>query len=143
MMANSITIELLGAPVPFARTRRSFTTGHPINPPKQQNAAAAFRLVAQTAMIGRSRFEGPITVRMTAVFEVPASWSKKKRQAALANIIRPNGRPDIDNIYKLCADAANGIVWRDDALVVNALLAKIYGHQAKVVLTVSALEQQA
>lgn len=31
----------------------------------------------------------------------------------------PEARPDIDNLVKLPLDAANGIVWHDDALVVE------------------------
>ena len=55
---------------------------------------------------------GPLKITITCAFEMPRSWSKKKR-AALAG--RPHTqKPDADNVLKAIADALNGIVYADD-----------------------------
>lgn len=86
------------------------------------------RAAAVDAMAGRPLLDGPVLVKIVAVFAVPASWSKRKRADALAGVIRPTVKPDLDNTLKLC-DALNGIVWRDDAQVVTATGRKIYGDR--------------
>lgn len=37
----------------------------------------------------------------------------------------PTARPDADNVLKLVADALNGVLWRDDAQVVDARCRKL------------------
>jgi Holliday junction resolvase RusA-like endonuclease len=75
-------------------------------------------------------------MELLAEFGIPASWSKKKHGAAIRGEIRPGKRPDIDNLYKLVADSFNGIVYRDDALIVEVRARKIYGVQPKLLVTV-------
>jgi Holliday junction resolvase RusA-like endonuclease len=135
---DPITVSLLGTPVPFARMRLSRGGTHYV-PPEQRNAAAALRLAAAEAMHhgGHAVLDEPLSLHLLAEFPVPASWSKKKRARAILGEIRPAGRPDIDNLYKLAADAMNGVVYRDDALIVECWLRKIYGVQPKLVCTVA------
>ena len=67
---------------------------------------------------------------------IPSSWSKKKQAAAEAGEVRPTGRPDLDNIVKLYADAFNGVVWRDDSQVVRVVSEKRYSDRPGVLVTV-------
>lgn len=135
-MTRPVTIALLGEPVGFARMRLNRSGVHFI-PSHQRNHAAALRLAAEYAMRdhGAALFDEPLHVELMAECGIPASWSKKKRAAALAGLVRP-GRPDIDNVFKLVADAFNGVVWRDDALVVELVASKRYGAQPKIIATV-------
>lgn len=84
---------------------------------------------AKAAMRGRHKFEGPVAVVMIAFFAVPASWSRKDRADALAGHIRPTGKPDGDNVLKML-DALNGLMWNDDAQVVEATVVKLYAEKA-------------
>ena len=86
------------------------------------------RAAAADAMAGRPLLDGPVLVKIVAVFAVPASWSKRKRGDALAGAVRPTVKPDGDNIMKTI-DSLNGIVWRDDAQVVAWTGRKIYGER--------------
>lgn len=86
------------------------------------------RAAAADAMDGRPPLDGPVLVKILAVFAVPASWSRRKRAEALDGITRPTVKPDGDNIMK-CCDALNGIVWRDDAQVVAWTGRKVYGER--------------
>lgn len=138
MIRAPITIILLGTPTPFARMRLSRGGVHFV-PTEQRNATAALRYEAQAVMqlLGAALFDEPLSLHLLAEFPVPASWSKKKRDRAILGEVRPAGRPDIDNLYKLAADAMSGIVYRDDALVVECWLRKVYGVQPKLVVTVA------
>lgn len=78
---------------------------------------------AQEAMDGEPLMEGPLSVDVTAVFPIPASWSKKRAAAADWH----TGRPDGDNLLKAVGDGLNGIVWKDDSQVASARIVKRYG----------------
>lgn len=80
---------------------------------------------------------GPIALSVSIAVEVPRSWSKKRRAAALAGADFPTSKPDLDNCAKLIADALNGIVWRDDKQIVRMDLRKHYAEFAQTVLTVA------
>jgi Holliday junction resolvase RusA-like endonuclease len=136
-MTGPVTIILLGEPVAFARTRISATHAH-FTPTKQRNAMSALRIQAHQAMLdhGAAVLDEPLRMDLRAEFPIPKSMSKKKRCGALIGTIRPGKKPDIDNLYKLAADALNTIVFRDDALIVEAMLRKVYSNQPKLVITV-------
>lgn len=85
---------------------------------------------------GGGVFDEPLRVDMRAEFSIPKRMPKGYAALALTGVIRPFKKPDIDNLYKIAADAFNGIVWRDDALVVEARLSKFYSNQPKLVITV-------
>lgn len=80
--------------------------------------------------------EDALRVRVTAVFAVPMSRSKKATAEALAGIIRPTGKPDGDNILKCVGDALNAVVWRDDAVVVEWVVRKFFGERPTLLIEV-------
>jgi Holliday junction resolvase RusA-like endonuclease len=139
--AQPITVSLLGEPVAFARMRIAARTGAHFVPAPQRNAMAALRIEAANTMLhmGAAVLDEALQLELLAEFPIPASWSKKKRAAAVLGIVRPTGRPDLDNVYKLVTDAFNGVVFRDDALIVAMRCRKRYSTQPKIVVTVSPL----
>ncbi|MDR1647770.1 MAG: RusA family crossover junction endodeoxyribonuclease, partial [Zoogloeaceae bacterium] len=76
------------------------------------------------------------------IFGEPASWSKKKRGAALGNprAILPAKRPDLDNVVKSVCDAMNGVVFRDDAQIVRLTAEKIYAECPCVRVQIEAIK---
>ena len=138
-MSEPVTVVLMGPPTPFARMRIAARTGAHFVPAPQRNAMAALRIEAANTMLhlGLSPLDEPLQLELLAELPIPASWSKRKRTDAILGIIRPTGRPDLDNVFKLMADAFNGVVFRDDALIVTMRCRKIYGLQPKLVVTVS------
>ncbi len=137
-MAEPIIIELAGVPVGKGRARFVRATGRAYTPGKTRDYENNLRLTAQVCMIGRAPLEGPLSIAVQALFPVPASWSKKKREAALAGAIRPTVKPDADNLLKVL-DACNEIVWRDDKQIVHASISKRYGERASYRVTVDEL----
>ena len=69
---------------------------------------------------------GPLAVSVVFAMPVPESWSKKKQQQARSNELWHTSRPDADNLLKLVLDAANGVLWVDDAQLVMVGAGKEY-----------------
>lgn len=101
---------------------------------------AQVKALAVSAMRKREIFEGPLTVVIEAIFPVPKTWSGVKWTKAVAGVIRPTGKPDGDNISKIIGDALNGVVWHDDAQVVDLRVRKFYGKTPSITVTVRETE---
>lgn len=81
-------------------------------------------------------FDGPLDVSVFVIMPMPKSWTPKKKQDALDGFLMPTSKPDLDNICKLVLDAANGILWHDDAQIVRLDLAKAYGEKPGYIISV-------
>ena len=83
---------------------------------------------------------GEIKVKIEAVFEVPKSYSKKKREGLLPiEGVEHSGagythKPDVDNISKIILDSLNGLAYKDDSQVTCLLVFKEYGYENKVIV---------
>lgn len=138
----AIVIRLPGEPRGKGRHRsriaqggdgRSFIRNHP--DPKTEAYEARLKRVAAEVMGDRPLFDGPLVVAVWSYRAAPAGFSKKRLALALADQIRPATKPDWDNCAKIC-DALNGIVWRDDALVVKGFVEKLYAEKPALVIRV-------
>ena len=98
---------------------------------------------AMTAMAGRPIFDEAVTCRLGITCAVPASWSQKKQRAALAGDLHPTSKPDIDNVVKAVFDGLNGVLWRDDVLVVECCVQKLYGPTPGVLVIVWPMKELA
>lgn len=88
--------------------------------------------------------EGPISLMVKEFRMVPASWSARKKAAALAGIIRPTSKPDWKNLFWAVEDSLNQVIWRDDSQVVDPgeKSGKWYGEPPRIEIVVRALEAQ-
>ena len=123
-----ITFEVLGNPVgkgrpKFAR-RGNFVTTY--TPEKTRLAEQSF-LAQSLPYRPEKPLAEPLTVELAFWLPIPASWSKKKRAAALAGAIMPAKKPDIDNLCKII-DCLSGVFWVDDCLIVHICAAKRYAE---------------
>ena len=134
---TTITITLDGVPV--AKGRPRFGTGRCFTPQKTAHYESYGRLAAGLAMAGRAPLEGALHASVKVCLPVPASWSKKKTDSALSGNIRPVSRPDIDNYLKLCFDAFNEIVFKDDSQIVSVSAEKVYSDKPGLVVEVTPL----
>ncbi len=97
------------------------------------------KFAAAHAMSGQEPSAEPLAIEVHLYMQIPASWSNKKRLQAMQGIVLPTKKPDADNVLKGLKDGCNGIVWRDDAQVVEILLRKRYAETPSAVVHVSNL----
>lgn len=128
----------LGGPAVGKGRPRATRTGRVYTPAPTRRYETELKGEAQRAMAGRPLLEGPVAVTVSITFAVPASWPAWKRESALAGKLVPTVKPDFDNLVKVC-DAFKGVVWRDDAQVVDAKISKIYGEKPGLIAVVDPL----
>lgn len=129
--------------IPFAavgKGRPRFSQGRAVTPAKTRAYERAVAMLAKIAMRGRLPFSGPVRVLIDIDVEIPRSWPKYRRIAALAGKIWPTVKPDFDNSAKAVADAMNAIVYEDDTQIVKAEISKQYASDAAVRVTVEQIE---
>lgn len=97
-------------------------------PEKTKTYEDEIRYMARAAMGASEPLETPVTVAIYIRVDIPKSFSKQKRKDALANIIKPTKKPDLDNIAKCFLDAMNEVVYLDDKQVVNLHVTKVYSE---------------
>lgn len=96
------------------------------DPPNAKAWKAEAANVARRAMGGRPLIEGPVEVRIDAVFALAKSHHRKTIDVPA----KPrDGKPDAENVAKAVLDAMTGVVYRDDAQVWDLRVRKITGGQ--------------
>src|SRR5262249_35729128 len=137
-MNAAVTIVIGGPPTAKGRPRMT-RKGITYTPAKTPRFEAHGRLAAQLAMDGRPPIAVPVRAEITVHLPVPASWSSKRRDAALHGDIRPTPRPDADNYIKAALDAVNAIVVADDSLIVDLVATKRYAPTAQLTILITPL----
>lgn len=94
---------------------------------------------AFAALGGERMFECAVAANLFIDCEVPGSWSQRKRDRAIAGEVFPTTKPDADNVIKAVFDGLNGVLWRDDVLVVDCRVRKRYSAAPGVRVEVWAL----
>lgn len=126
---------------PVAKGRPKFTTiaGHAraYTPKKTERYEDTVKYFARREWKAEPLRDVAITARIVAYRSIPTSLSKAKRAAAIAGTLHPISRPDHDNYSKIVCDALNGIVFADDAAIVDCWTSKRYSEQPRmeIVLT--------
>jgi Holliday junction resolvase RusA-like endonuclease len=130
-----VEFELQGEPRPKGRhrSRIGYKNGKPFvmqyPDPETARYEAVLAEAALLFMRGRAPTEQPVALLVHAYKPIAASWSKTDRAKALAGALLPTSKPDGDNYLKGCQDALNGIVWRDDAQVIDARVIKQFSDR--------------
>ena len=87
-------------------------------------------------------YEGLVEANITAIFEVPKSYSKKKAKGLLETHNNYDHKPDLDNIAKCILDSLNGVAYKDDSQVTILHVNKEYGEQSKVIVELREIENE-
>lgn len=129
-----VVIHIPGTPVPKARPRATSIGGRPTlyTPAATRAYEQAVRLAARQAMAKAPPLDGAVSARVIVTLPVPESWSQRRRADALAGLVMPAQRPDLDNYVKAVLDGCNGEVWRDDCQIVGIAAMKRYGAEPGV-----------
>ena len=129
-MSNfKVSIVVPGKPVPKARFRMT-KSGHTYTDKATLQQEKAVKILGKAAMKAAMKGGSPITadgveMDIAFVFEMPKSWSLKKRAEKLGT---PHGvRPDLDNLVKMICDVMNKGFYVDDSQICMLQAEKIYG----------------
>ena len=101
-------------------------TGVAITPQLTRGYESLIRDVALPLMGGSKPWEGCVVVNIDAIYKIPKSYSKKDREECLNQRIPPK-KPDVDNVVKIVLDALNRVVYIDDTQVTLCVVAKWWG----------------
>lgn len=138
-MADSWQLTIPGEAVAKGRPKLGTVNGHAMAfTPKKTRA---YEDVVRQHAVQRWQREilHAVPVALSVVFYrgIAASWPRKKQEQAIAGSLRPVGRPDLDNLVKAITDGMNGVVYSDDALIVETHSAKRYAVRPRVEVTIS------
>lgn len=123
--------EIIGKPIGKGRPRLGKYGTY--TPTKTANYETLVKWTFANEFKNFKPIEGAVKAKITAVFTVPKSYSKKKRAEALTRIDYTH-KPDFDNIAKIILDSLNGLAYIDDSQVSCLLVFKNYGEQEKVIV---------
>jgi Holliday junction resolvase RusA-like endonuclease len=134
MMAQAIETAAVeftvpGDIVPWARSGGGKTVVR-FTPKRQRAYMAVLRDYAALAMRGRVPLDGPLELRLCAVY----GWPQRIKPAdrAKPGVAWKASKPDADNVQKILKDALNKIVWIDDARVASWHGWKLYGDRPRL-----------
>jgi Holliday junction resolvase RusA-like endonuclease len=134
-----VSFNVIG-PMRGKQRPRATRMGRIYTPKETVNAEAYIKYLASEAMGNMDPFQGALKATFAIYVEIPKSFSKTKRQAALDGVEYPTTKPDLDNIVKLLADAMNGVVYKDDKQIVSICVSKKYAEVASAHIYVGEIE---
>lgn len=111
---------------PFGKQRPKVVSGHAFTPKETKNYENLIKITFQAAYPNHIPVSTGVRMDVLAIYPIPESWSKKKKMKAVAHLLHPH-KPDVDNVYKIVADALNEIAYHDDAQIYDGHVHKEYG----------------
>lgn len=137
-----IKFTVSGEPVAKGRPRVTtvggFARAYTPKKSKQYEDHVSYCAIAAMNELGfKKPLECPVRLSIIAYMPIPKSMTKKDRSSAIAGIILPAKKPDIDNVAKSILDGLNTIVFKDDNQVVQLDVQKCYSEQPRVEVFVS------
>jgi len=134
-LTNSKKIIIYGSPKAWKRHRASRISGmYDPNTPEKRVIQSYFEEEFGQEI---SMIQGEIQMFIKAYRPIPKSLPKPIALLYEAEILRPLGRPDVDNFIKLIQDALNGITYRDDAQITKIVSEKYlsYTPRTEIIMT--------
>ena len=139
METSEISFTVYGRPV--AKERPRVVDNHAVTPKKTKEWETTIGYTYKSVYHG-FKFPREKALRVEADFylAIPKNTSKKQREKMLSGEVRPAKRNgDVDNLTKTVLDSGNGVIFEDDAQVVELMGRKFYGEQERTVIRVTAL----
>lgn len=136
MSGDAIEIIVAGTPIAQGSKRHVGKVSIESNRERLLPWRAAVAAKAIEAMDGRDAIAGPIGMRVVFSFARPASHYGTGRNLDVLKPSAPTSKPskpDLDKLLRALLDGMTGIVYRDDAQVVEALVVKRFGVPSAVV----------
>lgn len=114
------------------KQRVAITSDNPQMKNWRQNVGwCALDAISRAANRGRIAREAPVRLTVSFFLQRPVSVPKRR--------IAPTVKPDVDKLVRAVSDALTGIVWEDDAQIVEIVAQKSYGLPERTEIVVEAL----
>lgn len=128
-------------PVAQARPRaRRFGKGIRLyDPPKTAKFKKQLRALA-TEMYHDAPVKGEIYLKAAFYRPIQKSISKKEHDRRATGAHRPIVKADLSNYLKSFEDALNGVLWKDDAMIVHEEIDKYYSDDPRIEVEIYAKE---
>lgn len=110
------------------------------DPPKTAAFKKLLRLLAMK-QYREKPLEGPLKVKFDFYRKVQSSISHVEHDRRISGQHRPIMKPDLSNYLKSAEDALNGVIWQDDALIVDEEQHKHYSDHPRIELVVEAKDE--
>lgn len=131
-----IELEFLGKPIPNVRHRTCGRRAY--DPQSQLKKKLKWGCYPQMECQDVSKiFDNPVEVDILLIFEIPKSYSKKRKAETLNKF--KTSKPDVDNCAKFYLDVLSGVAYADDQQVSKLTIAKVYGETAKTLIKIKPL----
>ena len=112
------------------------------DPPKTAKFKCELKQLARLEMQGKDKFDSAISVTIKFFRKVQKSVSKKEHARRTQGHVRPIVKPDLDNYVKSTLDALNGVIWTDDATIVELNASKWYADDPRIEIEVKELKNE-
>lgn len=131
------TYVVYGDPVPLARHRHMGRRTW--DSQKQLKVAWGLEVLNQhNRLYAGEKYTGPVHIDVIFFMGMPQKISKKVREEKLGAY--HYYAPDIDNLIKLCLDAATGILFDNDCVVASITSKKVYAEVPRTEFTIISLK---
>lgn len=128
-------MELIIPGKPIAKERPRFSKRGTYSRQKDQERKVQWE-IKKLLPIGLEPLEDcALALDLTFYIPYPKSWSEKKKKLE----VFPITRPDCDNYVKFYLDSLNGIIYKDDNLIVEINATKIYSENPRTVIFIAKL----
>lgn len=101
------------------------------DPPNTAKFKHELRALA-TEMYHEPPLEGEIYLKVAFYRKIQKSISKKEHARRTKGHVRPIVKPDLSNYLKSFEDALNGVLWKDDAMIVHEEIDKYYSDEPRI-----------
>jgi Holliday junction resolvase RusA-like endonuclease len=118
------------------RTRTGLIIRRGVTPEKTVNYETLIRQLFAVKYPGFEPLGGPLALTVEAFLLIPKSASRKKKAAMAEGEIIPEKRPDFDNLAKTAADALQGVAFRNDSQIAEAVIRKRYSQVPRMRIAV-------
>ena len=85
--------------------------------------------------------EGPVSLKILAVFPIPKSFPKYKKEKAAAGRLPVIKKPDGDRIMNSIQDSLEGIAWKNDSQIYAGRWLKRYGNIPRMEVTIRFIDE--